>query len=85
MGISDKVWFKLTCPKCGVTEVASSSDKGSTWGGPSWNSLTPLNSFSLQSIGGGNAEPEIAAARCTACNVTARVESSYGLERPAGF
>ena len=33
MGTIDKLWVKLSCGSCGLSETNSVSDKGSGWGG----------------------------------------------------
>jgi len=85
VGITDKLWVKLSCPQCGKAETASSNDKGSTWGGPSWTGLTEFQSFSAHVTGGGKTEPEVSDATCNTCGAKAKVESTYGFGRPPGY
>ena len=85
MGISDKLWFKFTCPQCATAEVISVSDKGSTWGGPSWQSLSEPASFAITTAERAGGEPEVTSATCKACQVTANVSSAYGFTKPTDF
>ena len=45
MGLSDKKWFKFSCPKCGTTEIDYVLDHRSEWGPPSWGGIGPLKDF----------------------------------------
>lgn len=85
MGTIDKLWVKLTCPGCGVSETSSALDKGSGWGGSSWGSFGSFESFHVAASGGDKREPEVTSATCKACNASASVETQYGFGRPRGF
>jgi hypothetical protein len=85
MGVSDELWYRLTCPKCSAAETLSVSDHGSTWGGPAWGDLPRASRFDVASKAGGGGEPEITAATCNACGSAARVENRYGFKRPDGW
>jgi transcription elongation factor Elf1 len=78
MGIIDKTTYTLTCPDCGNKELASVLDKGSSWGGSSWQSGASFQSFNTQWSGGGNQEPKLISASCKNCGSKPTVESGYG-------
>lgn len=85
MGTIDKLWVKLTCDKCGVSEVATASDKGSGWGGSHWNDLGGFVKFDAVITGGGNTDPDVTSAKCKSCGHVAKIDEEYGFGRPAGF
>jgi len=85
MGVSDKLWFKVTCTNCKNTETCSVLDKGSGWGGPSWQSSCSFETFTAQFKGGGKSDPEVVSAICKKCSGQGTVETSYGFNRPNGF
>lgn len=85
MGVNDKVWFRVSCPKCGVSETASVADKGSTWGGPSWSSFPTFETFEVGGHGGTGPEPELTAAKCNRCGGPAVIQKRYGFGPPKGF
>jgi hypothetical protein len=85
MGVSDKKWFKFSCPQCGTVETASVSDKGSTWRGASWGLLGDTGGFTVVSDGTRASEPEAVSATCKTCGTAATVAMTYALSRPAGY
>jgi len=85
MGTIDKLWVKLTCKNCGVSEISSASDKGSGWNGSSWNNLGSIRNFDAVITGGGKEEPDVVSAKCKNCGHVAIVESDYGFSKPASF
>lgn len=85
MGINDRIWFKLTCPNCNVSETTTSGDYGSTWSGPQWGNLESVVSFDITTTGGGGADPDITSATCKKCSGKAEVRSRYGLGEPKDF
>ncbi|MBD1835248.1 hypothetical protein H6F61_21805 [Cyanobacteria bacterium FACHB-472] len=78
MGVSDKTNYTLSCERCAVSETVSVLDKGSGWGGSSWQAGKPFTNFTAQWKGGGRDEPEIVSATCNACGGVATSESKYG-------
>ena len=78
MGFIDKTTYTLSCPNCGVDETASILDKGSNWGGPSWQYGAKFAKFESEWSGGGQQEPELVSASCKSCGTDAIVKSSYG-------
>src|SRR5687767_1680883 len=85
MGVSDKLWFRFRCPRCGQQKTSAVLDKGSEWSPPHWGSLGEIEGFAITSTGGGAVEPEVSVAVCKACDVTARVDTAYGFSRPEDF
>lgn len=78
MGIIDSKIFVLKCQKCGIKESAKVLDKGSSWGGSSWEGRPDYSKFETQWTGGGKEEPELLSAKCKTCGQQAKVESCYG-------
>lgn len=85
MGIIDTLWVKISCDNCGISETSSASDKGSGWGGSSWNDLSLFANFDAILIGGGKKEPNVTSAKCKKCNQIAKIDSAYGLDKPSRF
>jgi hypothetical protein len=85
MGTIDKLWVKLTCEACDISETSSASDKGSGWSGSHWNQLGPYSDFDATMEGGGKVDPEVTSAKCKRCGCEATIESAYGFSRPKGF
>ncbi len=84
MGVSDKLWFRLVCPKCGASETLSVLDYGSTWSGPAWGNLGDAERFDLDATKSGG-EPEVKGAICKVCGIAASIESEYGFKCPEGW
>jgi hypothetical protein len=78
MGIIDSTVYTLRCPKCGTSESAKVLDKGSGWGGSSWQDGASFANFNTAWNGGGTQEPELVSATCRKCDQPAIVESGYG-------
>ncbi len=74
MGIIDKTKYKLRCESCGVDEQSAVLDKGSNWGGSSWQSGTKFENFETEWVGGGITEPELIDAKCNKCKAPAIIE-----------
>lgn len=85
MGTIDKLWVKVSCESCGVSETNSVSDKGSGWGGSHWGSLGGFVNFSVNSSGSGKTEPSVGSATCNSCGSQAKVKEAYGFGKPEGF
>jgi len=85
LGTSDKIWVKLTCPGCNVTETSSALDKGSGWGGPHWRNYGEFKLFDAKCEGGAKDEPAVTSASCKACGEKATINEAYGFGRPEGF
>jgi len=77
MGVNDKTVYKLTCPKCDTSETSSVLDKGSGWGGSSWQDEASFSNFKTEWSGGGSQEPKLILAVCNVCGGSATVESGY--------
>ena len=84
MGTIDRVWVKVTCEHCKVSETATAAEKGSGWGS-SWNSLGDFDKFNASVRGGGNEMPDVLSATCKKCGNAATLTSECGFERPVGF
>lgn len=78
MGIIDKKTYTIKCAQCGTKESASVLDKGSGWGGSSWQNGDSFTSFKTSWSGGGRDEPELTSTTCMNCGSAATVESVYG-------
>ncbi len=78
MGIIDSTGYKLYCNACETEESATVLDKGSNWGGSSWQGGVSFAKFNTQWDGGGREEPKLVSASCKDCDKPATVESSYG-------
>lgn len=85
MGITDTVWFKLTCDPCETKEVHPIHDKGSSFSGPNWQAPPPFEHFDVKWESNGSGEPNAASATCNGCDAAAGIESRYCLSRPDGF
>ncbi len=79
MGVIDKTVYKLTCPQCDTSETSSVLDRGSGWGGSSWQDGASFSKFKTEWSGGGSQEPRLTLAVCMACGGSATVESGYSL------
>ena len=79
MGTIDRCTYTLTCPKCGQTESASISDKGSMWSGSYWGERAEFSYFDTVWSGGAKEEPELQSASCKKCNIPPEVTSKYSL------
>ncbi len=79
MGVIDKTTYKLTCPQCGTSETSSVLDKGSGWGGSSWQEGAYFSMFQTEWSGGGSQEPKLTLAICKTCGVSATVKSGYSI------
>lgn len=78
MGTIDTTIHKLTCPRCDVVQECKVFDKGSGWGGSSWQSGASFSRFEVVWDGGGKAEPHIVSATCSQCGGNAQKESRFG-------
>ena len=76
MGILDKTTHKLTCPQCGMSEVATVLDRGSEWSGPCWQEGPAMQQFHVKWHGSDKTEPTITTATCKKCGVPATVTFS---------
>jgi len=85
MGTQDKIWSKMKCNNCEITETISASDKGSGWGGSYWNGYGDSASFNIKTSGGGEETPEVIKAICKECGNEALIESKYCLSRPDDY
>lgn len=74
MGIIDKTKYKLHCESCGVDEQSAVLDKGSNWGGSSWQGGAKFENFETEWTGGGSNEPELIHAKCSKCGSSAIIE-----------
>lgn len=77
MGIIDQSTFRLLCPSCGVTEVATAYEKGSQYSGGHWPTSLPLQHFAARWVGGGREELGIDGATCLSCGATATISCTY--------
>ena len=73
MGTIDRTDYKLSCPKCNITESATVLDHGSNWNGSWWQSEARFSNFETQWIGGGSKEPELISAKCKHCGAVSIV------------
>lgn len=78
MGTIDSTSYTLGCATCGTTEAKRVLDKGSGWGGSSWQSGADFEKFETMWSGGGAKEPDLALATCKKCGKDASVKSSFG-------
>ena len=85
MGVIDKLWIKVMCKGCGISETSSALDKGSGWSGSNWRDPTAFTQFDVVCEGGGQREPTVISAKCKACGSDASVDEAYGFGRPNGF
>jgi hypothetical protein len=74
MGTIDKTVYKLKCLRCKTEEDASVLDKGSNWGGSSWQGGATFKHFETKWQGGGIKEPDLTEAKCRVCSSEAIVE-----------
>jgi len=80
MGVIDKTEYRLTCSQCNTSETSKVLDKGSGYGGSSWQEGATFTLFTTEwSGGGGSQEPRLTLAVCKACGRNAKVESDYSL------
>jgi len=77
MGIIDQTTYTLTCPKCLQSEKKKVLDKGSSFGGSSWQKGVDFSGFDVVWAGGGITEPVISNASCRMCNLSPMIVSSY--------
>lgn len=82
MGTTDRIWFRLECPKCGATDESSATEKGSVYGGFHWRGLGAFPSFDTRVEQGPGGEPNITSATCNSCGTAAEISSEYGTKRP---
>jgi len=83
MGVNDKLWVKLTCSSCDVSETSTALDKG--YNNPSWGNIEQFEKFIAINSGGGKQEPEVVSAKCKTCGAIAIIESKYGFTCPSGY
>jgi len=74
MGILDSNKFIITCPKCGTIEPATVRERGSSFGGGTWQSGPDLKYFIAEWAGDNVGGPVITSAKCRACGSSAKVE-----------
>lgn len=73
MGFVDETKVRLTCGKCGATDVIRAVQKGSGWGFGEWGDFSDSSLFDVQSGPGGDG-PTVTAATCKRCKVAAQVD-----------
>lgn len=76
MGTIDSATYTLTCPECGRTESDRVLDKGSGWGGSSWQRPT-FELFETQISGSARDEYEVTGT-CLVCRVAADTSVRHG-------
>lgn len=74
MGIIDETTYKLRCSKCSNIESLTILDKGSTFGGSSWESGKAFACFETDLAGGGAHPPKLTKATCKTCGTAAVIE-----------
>lgn len=79
MGYIDQTEYRLSCAHCNINETSKVLDKGSGYGGSSWQDGTSFSHFKSEWSGGGSQEPELTLAICNACGRSATIESGYSL------
>jgi hypothetical protein len=79
MGIIDRSNYTLTCKECNVSESASISDHGSTFGGSWWNASARFKNFDAAWEGGGRTEPTLVKATCKQCGRAPEVKQNYSM------
>lgn len=72
MGIVDSIRVRLTCQKCGATDVIRAVQKGSGYGFGSWDDFSDSSLFDVQSQRGVDS-PDVTAATCKRCKVASLV------------
>jgi len=72
MGIIDETSARLTCAKCGATEVLRAVQKGSSYGLGGWGDFGASSKFEVQSKRGVDG-PEVTSAVCRKCKVPAQI------------
>ena len=77
MGINDQITYTLTCQKCAQVEKKKVLDKGSSFGGSSWQSGVVFSEFDVTWTRGGIYEPSIAKTLCKKCDIAANISSTY--------
>lgn len=77
MGIIDKSIHRVECEQCSEVEEQAFYDKGSIWGGSSWQSAATFQKFNVSWSGGGKIEPDFVKALCKGCGREAKLESRY--------
>ncbi|MDB5984915.1 MAG: hypothetical protein JWQ69_5930 [Pseudomonas sp.] len=75
MGVIDQTIHKLSCEGCRIEEEQKVLDKGSGWGGSSWQSGVDFQHFETSWSGGGKTEPNLTQATCRKCGKPAKSES----------
>ncbi len=79
MGYIDQTEYRLSCAHCNISETSKVIDKGSGYGGSSWQNGTSFLRFKTEWSGGGSQEPKLTLAVCNACGRNATIESGYSL------
>lgn len=74
MGIIDSNKFRVTCPKCGTIESVAVQERGSSFGGGTWQSGPDLKHFVAEWSGDDITGPVITSAKCRTCGSSAVVE-----------
>lgn len=77
MGTIDQTTYTLTCPVCEQVEKRKVLDKGSSFGGSSWQSGVQFDNFEVSWTGGGVSEPSLVKALCKKCNIEPTISSAY--------
>lgn len=77
MGTIDQKTYTLTCQNCHKVEKGKVLDKGSSFGGSSWQSKVDFINFDVKWVGGGISEPEIISANCKKCKGISNVTTAY--------
>jgi len=85
MGSIDRMWVKVSCEDCGVSQTNSSTDKGSGWSGSHWNDLGDFSDFDVTVSGSGKSEPTVSAGTCKKCGGEATIKKAYGFNKPGNF
>ena len=79
MSFKDRCWYTLRCNRCEAHESLPVSDQGVCWSGADWDAGPPFSRFETEWTGGGQIEPELARAACSACVSAAEVAQRYPL------
>jgi hypothetical protein len=72
MGIADETRVRLTCAKCGATDVVHALQKGSGYGLGAWSDFSDSSAFDFDSKNGADG-PNMTAATCKRCKVPALI------------
>ncbi len=81
MGTIDKLWVKVACERCKISEVSYAVDRG-TFKGSNWNTPGSFEKFDVTYKGGREEEPAVTLAKCRKCGADASVKKGYGPEKP---